>query len=567
MTNKPKNLAMLFPFKGYDVGTSLSPVGQPSLTTSVCLNVWPYDYNGRACGAVRPGTARAFTGDAAENFTLVRLMVQGTVADYVTATRASLLVVVDSAGNIWQKTDTAAFDTIIAAGDYDVLNGGTPSGALHTDDRGELVSIGGIYNIRKINVGYFVDGGTTIRVLKRNYPDVGHGSAFYSAQKLIATAGTFPTGCTAITFWRNRMLIFGDPTLPGTLYAMKVGDPTNADFAADLDAAPSNAAWAVNVTQAGQVADVLTAVAAFSDDTLLVWGTRTLYRLDGDPAAGGSVSLVSLASGAYHRSSWCFDGVGTVYWVGQDGFFSYGAGGIKNLSQSRLGSYWREMTALNVELRFDKRHRGVWIFDCRQSGTTVPKHLFYSIEFDGFFPMKFPSNTGPACSLWYDNPVTPSLSCVLLGGISGSGYIRQINQTGAGVNDNATSTTVGITSDVLLGPVEPYGDMSRAKVVDLQAVLGDSRILQYFETVSNQADGVVNISYSLIGGADPVAVLSLAAANVTQTGTFSTWGRQHPRNHRLAANAFGVRLQNSTDGKTWSIERVVLHTLPAGKNR
>lgn len=548
---KPTIAVLPFPIKGYSIGTALSGLEIDPLTTTVLLNCVPFDQNGRPCGAVRPGTVDAFPTDPHKDFTLVRAMAQTILAltgDMV-QNRYSLLLVVDAAGDVWQSFSGNAFFKTPQDAGYVQLGNGVPSIAAN----GSSV--------------FFADGGDPIEQFSGVLapPFIGTTPLIVThIGPLVASAGTVPLNVQILTFWRGRLLASGQAASPQILYASAVGDPTNWDFAADLETANPGAPWAINVAEAGQAGDTITALVPFSDDTLLVLLKRSIYRIDGDPTANGNVSFVSSEAGCFSKKAFCLDGNGTAYFVGLMGLHAYTLGtGLRNISQGRLGNYWQQIFGNDVELVFDRARNGVWLFDCIQAGSTAKVHLFYSIEFDGFFPIQFPLAIGPASAMWYED-LTSTNRGVLLGGINGHGTIRQMSTSGCGMVDDGG---VAISSKVLLGPLQPAGDLYRAKAMDLQVVLGDNRLLNLLSTVSTLPDSDVNMDYQLQGGTDPASIVNQSTENVVQSGTFSSWGRQRPRNHRLSANAFGVLVSNSTVNKTWSMERCVLRANPAGRNR
>ena len=161
---------------------------------------------------------------------------------------------------------------------------------------------------------YIVDG-TSIRKL-----DTATGvMAAYAA-----SAGTAPTGCTIAVNWRGRLVLSGADSDPQNIYASRAGtQPTPTVGATDWDYSQPDplAAWAMNLAPSGRVGPPVVALMPLSDDTMLVGGEQSIWKISGDPADGGAIHPVSDTAGVSGPNAWCRGPDGTVYWVGPTGLF------------------------------------------------------------------------------------------------------------------------------------------------------------------------------------------------------------------------------------------------------
>lgn len=73
----------------------------------------------------------------------------------------------------------------------------------------------------------------------------------------------------------------------------------------------------------GQPADDIIALAPVPNDDAryetILFGSRSLWSLKGDPRIDGGLSNVSSSTGIFGPRAWCFDNKGNLYWVGNGG--------------------------------------------------------------------------------------------------------------------------------------------------------------------------------------------------------------------------------------------------------
>lgn len=575
-------VTLRFPIQGYDVSAG---VGSDGTRTPKAMNVWPYDFNGRICGAVRPGLS-LFTTD--------------TFSGGVTAMASSTFNVQgsDSVKVVIVATGTGSINYTGSVGTAPFANVPMTAGVSNVAAGATIIC-----SAAKV---YIVDGREHIRTFEftnSTYPggtfapgqspppsdprDLTVGSLSYA--NLVATAGTPPKWCKFGTLWRDRLVVAGNPRTPFLVFASKVGTPTDWDSASDSP----DAAWVLNAAQAGRIGDSVTALMPLTDDTLLIGGTNSLYRLDGDPTDGGSLSLVSTSIGVHGPFAWCQSDTGAVYFVGPSGLYGYGGGAPKSLGNSRLGQYWRAICTGDYDIRlvYEPVRNGVWVFPTSRATGNAEIGLWYDIGLDAFFPLIFGhGQTGPLCAMWHHDETGARRGAVLGGS---DGRMRRLNSYGCGVADVVSpGVSVAIQSAVLLGPLMLSGDLDRVKSFELEMTCGSNLALapSLFSTTvtgtgntlaaigTSYADSDFNLDYAMLSGPDPVTVsrfevttdnfVIVSDLTVTpQQVRISQWGYSPPQRHRTNGNSMALALWNGVAGKTWSFERAAVVLAAAGRVR
>lgn len=455
---------------------------------------------------------------------------------------------------------------------------------------------------------FFVDGQTKIRVLAMRTtiidntlgpwppgytpaPTTITANGVYNIEAAGSMKGTAPTNCSMIAAWRARIVVSGQKENPHLVYASRVGNPFDWDSGSN----DPTASWVLNVAQAGNIGDVVTALMPSTDDTLLIGQDRGLYRLDGDVTDGGSLSVVSTAVGVCGPRAWCSSGDGTTYFVNASGLWSYGQGGLRNLSGARLGAYWRTTVrqGVMIQLAYDPTRNGVWVFATATDpalAVFVVNHLFYDIDLDAFFPMSFlRTEMDPTAVVWQHDPNGWTRG-LLLGGADG--LLRRMSSLGCGDGDDWNGTTrVPILSHCLMGPVMLAGDVQRSRSHEIEVVAGTNRFRSpgYTYFTANEATTALpalgldaaacSMRCAFIGGPDPQTVQDVGFTSAgkiipesekvvgTNHITVSTWGWQPPVKARINANAMSLVVWNQTLGKTWAFERATVRAEPAGRVR
>lgn len=180
-----------------------------------------------------------------------------------------------------------------------------------------------------------------------------------------ATKGTIPDYCSLITTWRSRIVLARQASDPHMWHMSKAGDPFDWDLAPD----PPTAIQAVSgsmADRAGLCPDLINAVIPYTDDFLIFGGDRSIWRLSGDPMAGGEFDLVTDVTGISFGTPWTKDPAGILYFAGsRGGIFAMQANGqfvriSLNSIERRLQDI--DFSTYRFELVWNYREEGLHVF-------------------------------------------------------------------------------------------------------------------------------------------------------------------------------------------------------------
>ncbi len=340
------------------------------------------------------------------------------------------------------------------------------------------------------------------------------------------SAGSLPQGT-----YRGRTVLSGLKEEPQNWFMSRAGDPFDFDYSPATPDALQPVAG--NNSDAGELGDIITALAPYQDDVLIMGGANSVWVMRGDPAAGGRIDNITRGVGIVGPEAWCFDNAGTFYFFAINGLYRMSAGGasVELVSKGRLDKTFSDVdtTVKVIRLAYDSKWQGVGIFISDPSDpAAAPTHYFYDERNDAFFPDKYPVDIGPsALATLFDT--NPENNTVILGGFDS--YIRKFDDTS--MNDDGTA----IDSFFRLPTVHPGLTMGQIQLSDLQ--------------INLDAGGGASTTLDIFQGNTPeeAAVASAAAYTVTLVA-----GRNLPHRKRLRANALSMQLKNNTVGETWAYE-------------
>jgi hypothetical protein len=358
---------------------------------------------------------------------------------------------------------------------------------------------------------------------------------------LAASSGAVPTGVRNLVVWRNRLIGYGKDGEEQNIFMSAVGDPTNWDYAARLQ----TAAVALNATSnAGGIGQPVLALIPFRDDILIIGCDHSIFAMTGDPAAGGRINTLSDAIGIYGPDAWTISPEGMIYFVGSGGFYRMAPGGQpENISRDRTADFFMQVNRAEerVIVRWNAQEHGCYIFRTNVVVGTTEAGMFYDARQDGFFPQRYPNVQEPTAALVYDGDGANDRHLIIGGR---DGYLRKIDK------DCWDDDGTGIDSYVFFGPMQPYGPGSVARMVELEAILGDN------------AD--MSAPYQIRVGES--ANEALASSPVT-SGAWQLAGRNPLVRTRTRANTFYLIIQNTAAETRWSMERITAIFEPAGRER
>ena len=376
----------------------------------------------------------------------------------------------------------------------------------------------------------------------------------------IPTAGNLPDdvvgdgiadsgkGARLICTWRGRVVLSAAGDDPHNWFMSAVGDPLNYDYS-PTDQSESQAV-AGNNSSAGLIGDVVTALIPYSDDLLLVGADASLWRMTGDPMAGGRIDLVSDVTGVAFGKAWCKDPEGFVYFFGQmGGMYRMAPGGIpERLSNTRLERRLQNVdTGANIiRMVWDHTMQGVHLtitpFDTNQKA----EHYFWDKRGGGFWPYSFHNGALDPTAVYVIDGDDPEDRLVVFGGRNG--YLRYFDPAKAyDAPIDAGGTREAIDSYVWLGPMVGGGD-TEVKVRGWRFVMGEN---------TNGAEYEI-----YVGDTVEEAFNATAATSGTLTG-----GRNRRINYHARGGAVLCKVLSDTVDEFFSMEGLIVQPIPGGRLR
>jgi hypothetical protein len=531
-----------FPKRGIDVSrpshswpVHQGPHGERHYSCADALNVRSFDpVTGRQRGGSRPG----FT----------KYVPTAVVADFIVQQLDCLVGSgYDPPGGNVQSALSGRIVTVVAVaeGNVFVANPGDSTWTSPTNNASNSppLNVSGLMqsapNQQKL---WFADGLTD-----RVYYD----PAINTVEDWVLSDGIMPedsdgNGPRIIFLWRGRT---GQTGL--------IGDPQNIFFSAvdaplDYDYSPANPsatdAVALNLSDLGVIGDVVTGAIPSSDDVLVVLCDHTIYKIAGDPLAGGQIDKVCDGIGGAWGQAWCKDPAGNIYFFSNvPGVYVMPpmAGGQPVRISQPIDPLIRDVDTgdSTIRLFWDDLANGFWVFITPSTVATDPDtvtHWFYEVpradgSGGGWYKVRFADpNHNPLCGVTVDGNEANDRNLVIG---SWDGYAR--NADVEAEDDDGTP----IESYVLIGPyLTP--NLDEVTLMTMQGVFAES-----------SADVAYEI---LLGKTAEAALTNEVPQNAPRIGTFSA-SRGYSKRVNRAAHAIYCKL--SSVGR-WAMEviRVTVDT-------
>jgi hypothetical protein len=366
-------------------------------------------------------------------------------------------------------------------------------------------------------------------------------------QQYSATDGIFPAGCEIIAVWRGRIVLARQPANPTLWFMSRVGKPRDWDFGSTVDTAGK--AYFGSSGAIGQPADPITALAPFMDDFLIIGCQSSLYIMEGDPGAGGRLTSLNNRIGIVGPRAWCFDEIGTLYFVGPGGLYRLDRGSRVPVPVTgrKLAGFLDNIDTRTtmVQCAYDGHSECVHVFLTPVNNSTGGQHVVYEIPAQALWLDEYPDDMRPWAVTEIDGP-TGNSRRILFGG--NDGYVRRFQDTA--VSDDGTA----ITSRVRFGPLTSNS-------------ASDEMILTDLEAVGSPSSGA--LSWYILSGdsADECEAKALGAAD--RTGTWPNMGQgwQTRVGCRVTNTAIQLAVQQVSSTESWAAVNFNLIMEPKGKNR
>jgi hypothetical protein len=308
-----------------------------------------------------------------------------------------------------------------------------------------------------------------------------------------------------------------------------------------------------NNADAGEIGDIIKALIPYKDDFHLFGCTNSIWRLNGDPAAGGQLVEVSLAIGMFGANSWCWDSRDNLFFLGTDGLYVLSAEmGAKpeNISKEKLPKFphnWNlDPTLHRVVMGYDPERHGILICKTTLADGTN-ENYWYDLQTGGFFPETYPDECAVYSMVNY-SAQTPAYRGLIIGGKDG--YLRVFDED---TKNDAGATSVAIESHVVLGPnllsqhPEAYAKLTSLSIVSAKNT--DSITCQIF--TAHTAENLQS-------------QLASSPLNPRVSNTISDVVRPHKIRQRVKGIYGALRLVNTTTTSTWGMETIIVNLKPAG---
>lgn len=333
-----------------------------------------------------------------------------------------------------------------------------------------------------------------------------------------------------ITTWGGRLVMAGLPAEPHNYFMSAVGAPL------DWDSTPDNPTPASAVVgdegDLGQLGGVITGLAPFNDDILIMGTDKSLLAMTGNPAQGGGVDVLEEGIGMAFGKAWCMDPNGRLFFFSSQGTI-YSLDGPSSaptpISQNSINP---SLASINLNTNFvrmawNEKQYGFHVFITPFTAGAAT-HWFFDVRTQGWFKwVHAQNNHNPMSVLQFDGDA-PADQKVLIG--SEDGYVRLIDSTVS--NDDGTA----ISSFVVLGPMNYGGQPFIIK--ELQGHLDSNSSSMLYEFG--------------VGDTPELAIANLAGV-FTGDGTLAA-GRSITVNPRQRAVWAFLKVGHTSSSTPWAFE-------------
>jgi len=370
-----------------------------------------------------------------------------------------------------------------------------------------------------------------------------------SAEELKSvTSGEVPKRCKLIASWRARLVLARSSDSPHNWFMSAIGEPTNWDLFPRV--VNSSQAIAGTISKAGLVPDVINTLVPYNDDLLIIGGDHSIYRMTGDPMAGGQIDLITDVTGMAFGQSWDKDPQGVLYFVsprGQLYMMSPGKAGMRELSNGRFEQRLANIDLTNnyIKVVWNDLERQLHIFVMPYgAGGTHLAHFRYERDSDAFWQDEFGTtavtDVQPTAALVVDADA-PGDRALLIGGEDGR--VRKWSKDVRN-DQRTTSTSHPIDSQVVLGP---YGaPEAEVRLTKIQAVMASDQQRANIQIYASDAPDTMG--------------------NMVWSGTLMP-GRNPNIFARAKGSFFWIRIRNAWSDERWSFETMQLTVAKTGRKR
>lgn len=362
-------------------------------------------------------------------------------------------------------------------------------------------------------------------------PGVSVSGASAEEMEQAAALEPVPQGNHLLTRYLGRMVLAGEPE--HICWMSRAGYPNDWEFGAP----PDDLARAVesHASEWGALSGPITALIAFSDDYLLFGQRDSIWRLVGDPLAGGRTVNVTQAIGILGYRAWCITPESELVFMGSEGLFRLAPGGMSfpvPISRDQLP---RELLGINplvynVVLVYDRVAVGIHIFILHTSGGSR-KHWWFDWRNKTFWPVELNVEDVPYDAFWYEGDLETAAAAIL--GCEDGGLRQFSDSSTAEPGEHFESYC-------------DYGPIRLANVDSKRGVLNTVRLFQKGSTS-------VNVDVRVGGSAEE----AYAASSV-----YNKLANSQAMRVRRGGSAAYIKL--SALNRAWHVENIEVDVAPVG---
>lgn len=204
--------------------------------------------------------------------------------------------------------------------------------------------------------------------------------AVHSADSVFADPGpNAPASHPAQCIYRGRFI---RPS-GGLIFASRLGDYKDWSLGADLS--DSGRPFVVQLAESGEIGGNVTALIPHKDSYMLAATSNSLWVIQGDPTADGTVRNISRDVGIVAARAWCRDHLDRYYFMSSHGLYtvSPSGDGLQALSEDVIPEQLTNVTNAGTVLQYDHDSRGVFIHI-----PSAAVSWMFDTERQGFWPFK-----------------------------------------------------------------------------------------------------------------------------------------------------------------------------------
>jgi len=200
-----------------------------------------------------------------------------------------------------------------------------------------------------------------------------------SEQEFVDPGPDAPATHAAQCIYRGRFVCPTD----SIIFASRLGDYTDWDYGVDIS--DSGRPFIIQLAEAGEIGGAVTALIPHKDAYMLAATADSLWVVQGDPMADGTLRNISRDVGIICATAWCRDHLDRYYFLSSHGLYTVGPSGdgLQALSEDVIPEHLTGVTDDETVLVYDHASRSVLIH--------VPSAAvswLYETEQQAFWPFK-----------------------------------------------------------------------------------------------------------------------------------------------------------------------------------